>query len=56
MALEHLGGGEVDFSPCVQVTNKQRQGNVRKFEEHNIKMSRFSSKFNQKHELHHGEK
>jgi hypothetical protein len=61
MALEHRERErerekkKVDFSSCVQVTNKEREilENVKNA---NIKMSIISSKFNQKHELHHGEK
>ena len=46
---------KVDFSSCVQVTNKEREM-LENLKNINIKMLRFSSKFNQKHELHYGEK
>jgi hypothetical protein len=45
----------VDFSSCVQVTNKEREM-LQNFKNINIKMLTFCSKYSQKHELHHGEK
>lgn len=64
MAIEHWDrerqrerekNKKVDFSSSVQVTNNEREI-LENLKNTNIKMSKISSKFNQKHELHHEEK